>query len=167
DADVEEVDLLAILAEALRHLLVAHLHAVDDERSHPAVDQILPDLRLELAPIALRREHALEQVAIEGAVALQLGHGGDGVEAVLLAEVEPEPVGLVAQQGVVDQLIERLPAQHARLRHIRALQQLLEAVLERLGLDVEIAARDALAVDARDDVEMRLARGADAPPDEG
>ena len=57
------------------------------------------------------------------------------------------------QQRVVDQLVERLPAEVQAGGQRGATEHLLEATLELLRLVVELAARDALPVHPRDDVE--------------
>ena len=168
DRQAHEVDvhLLAVLAVAILDLGVAHRHAVDDEAAHAAIHQILPHLALELAAVTVDLQDALEQLAVEAAVLLQLRHVGDGGHHLVVADVEPEALRFVPQQRVVDQLVERLSAagggRPAAWRH-GASPGSDAGALRRF---VELAACDALPVHPRDDVERLLARGADAPADE-
>ncbi len=161
-----DVHLLAVLAVAILDLGVADRHAVDDEPAHATIHQVLPHLTLELAAVTVDLQDALEQLAVEAAVLLQLRHVGDGGHHLVVADVEPEALRFVPQQRVVDQLVERLSAEVETGRQRGATEHLLEATLELLRLLVELAARDALPVHPRDDVELLLARGADAPADE-
>jgi hypothetical protein len=106
-----DVHLLAVLAVAILDLGVADRHAVDDEPAHAAIHQILPHLTLELAAVTVDLQDALEQLAVEAAVLLQLRHVGDGGHHLVVADVEPEALRFVPQQRVVDQLVERLSAE--------------------------------------------------------
>ena len=118
-----EVDLLALLAVAVEDVGIGHHHAVGDEPLQALVHQVLAHLRLELAAVPLHLEDPLEEIAVEPAVLLELGHGRDGGHDVLVAHLQTQAFGLVAQQGVVDELIERLAAQLETLGQGGAAQQ--------------------------------------------
>ena len=144
-----------------------HLHPVGHERLQPLEEEAAAKLLLELAAIALGLEEAFEEVAVEAAVALELGHVRDGAHQLAVGDREPEPRGFVLEQRLVEELIEGLAAEvQARDLDI-ALEQLLVAALERGGRPVEVALADRLAVDLGDDVHpLPHADGAHAPDDE-
>jgi hypothetical protein len=148
---------------ALLDVGVAHLHAVGDEPADALVHQVLADLLLELAPVALRLEHAGEEVSVEAAVLLQLGHGRDGADDLVLGDADVEPRGLVTEQRVVDQPVERLAAEVDRGGEGGTAHEVLEPALQHGGLLVELAARDALAVDLGDHVDCAHPAEPDGP----
>ena len=169
DADEGEVHLLVVEAVALRDLPVAHLCAVDDEVPQPLEEDVPPHLRLELTPVALRLEDVLEALAAEVTVLLQLGHAGDRVDHFDLAHRHAEAIRFVAEERVVDQLVERAPPDVERAGQVGrelALQDLLVPSLEEGRRPIEIPTADRLAVDLGDHVDPLAPDRTDSPDDE-
>ena len=165
-ADEGQVHLLPIELVALLDLGGGHLDAVGHQTVQPLLAEIAPERLLELAAVALRIEDAAQQLAVEAAVLLQLGHPGEGRHELLVGDVEPQVVDLVLDEGRVDQIVECLAAQVRHARQGHAFQELLVPALQHGGLAIEVAARDARIVDLGDDVDGVVPERADAPADE-
>ena len=122
-------------AVALLDLGVAHLHAVGDERLQ-ALRRRMPaaHLVLELAAVALIvAGRARASSRSKRPFSCSSGMVVMVVDQLVVGDLEPEALGLVPQQGVVDQLVERLAAEVAGRRAAAApAEHLLVAALEQL-----------------------------------
>jgi hypothetical protein len=93
---------------------VVCLHAVGHQRLHALDDEAPPHLALELAPVALALQERFEPLAVEAAAVLELGQADDGIEHLRVGHVDAEAGGLVVEERLLDQLVERMPAQVER-----------------------------------------------------
>src|SRR5205807_1703964 len=88
----------------------------------------LPNRVLELAGHALAAQVGLQAAAVEAAVLLQLGQAGDRIDQVGVGHVDAEACGLVAQERLLDQLVERLTGQVEAAQEVRPAAQLAEGL---------------------------------------
>src|SRR5262245_1335865 len=169
DADERERRLLVVEPVALLDFRVAHLDAVGHQRLDALEKQALPHLGLELALVALAAEKGLQPVAVEAAAVLELRETHDGGVHVGVADADAEPRRLVAEERLVDELVERATADVERARELRGpltLQHLLVSTLQHCACPVEIVPRDGRALDPGDDVHALGPARADPPDDE-
>ncbi len=116
-----EVDLFILPAVFFVDIGIADYDLADNRLPRLFRQQLLA-----LTPFELLRGQALISqylqitVLVEGAVFLKGGHAGDGVDQLLVADLQPETGRLAGKQHLLDEHIERLAAQSQLFLQLRS-----------------------------------------------
>ncbi len=149
-----DVDLFGLHPVEIMDLLIGHHHGIADQILHPHGDQHLPLHLLELIRGHLVRPEGLfVDPLIESAVALKARIGENHRFDVLIGHPDVHHFGLLQDDGLVDQVIERLLLEVQALEHLirQPLAESLAVHIDQvLIFPLKFGIDDRLTVDHRD-----------------